>query len=129
MSTRDTETTEHTERASAVLASLGLRLGTGRTRPVSGHNGSILLPCRGADDRRFLLKFFIPPPDGRFYPLDGPPWWRFEDTAKDCPLPWMEKMPGQVCVPPEDPAPVPLPYSVALLGSALSLVAAWRVRR
>jgi aminoglycoside phosphotransferase (APT) family kinase protein len=37
-------------------------------RPVSGSSTSLLVPCEGVDRRRFLLKFFIPPAEGRFYP-------------------------------------------------------------
>ena len=61
---------EHQEAARRVLAELGLTEATARTRPVSGHHSSIPIPCEGVDGRAFLLKFFIPPADGKFYPPD-----------------------------------------------------------
>ena len=72
------QTTDTMEQAQAVLKMLGLTLGNKRVRPVSGHNTSILLPCRGADDRPFLLKYFITPGDVQFYPAGV----RIEDYAR-----------------------------------------------
>ena len=52
-----------------VLAELGLKESdTGRMRPRSGHRSSILLPADGVDGRAFLLKYFLPPGDGQYYP-------------------------------------------------------------
>jgi hypothetical protein len=47
-------------------------------RPVSGHHSSVLLPCRGRDGRCFLLKYFMPPAEGRYYP----PEVKIEDYAR-----------------------------------------------
>jgi aminoglycoside phosphotransferase (APT) family kinase protein len=60
----------HLAEAEAVLELLSLSPGEGRTRPLSGHAMALLLPCRGADGRQFLLKFFVPPADARRYPPD-----------------------------------------------------------
>ncbi len=71
MTTEDATNLLSTQTALArkVLGDLGLAEATSvRTRPVSGHSSSILLPCNGVDGRPFLLKFFIPPADGKFYP-------------------------------------------------------------
>ncbi len=68
MNSESQQITNYTEQATAVLDMLDLKLGTQRVRPVSGHNTSLLLPCRGTDGRPFLLKYFIPPAEGKFYP-------------------------------------------------------------
>jgi aminoglycoside phosphotransferase (APT) family kinase protein len=74
-----TRTTDHLERARGVLRQLSLREADDvRVRPVSGHNTSLLLPCRGADDSHFLLKFFVPPAEGKFYPAGV----RIDDYAR-----------------------------------------------
>ena len=55
--------------ALTVLDELGLRESSDvRVRPTSGHHSSILVPCDGTDARPFLLKYFIPPAEGKFYP-------------------------------------------------------------
>jgi Phosphotransferase enzyme family len=52
-----------------VVADLGLAESeTGGMRPTSGHHSSILLPCDGVDGRSFLLKYFLPPREGQYYP-------------------------------------------------------------
>lgn len=70
---------EHVAAARAVLDELGLTESPApRMRPVSGHSSSVLIPCDGVDGRPFLLKYFIPPTDGRFYP----PEIRLADYAR-----------------------------------------------
>lgn len=54
--------------ANALLESLNLRGIERPTRPVSGHSTSLLVPCVGDGDRPFLLKYFLPPEESRFYP-------------------------------------------------------------
>ena len=55
--------------AKEIVSELGLVESSGiRIRPVSGHNSSLLYPCEGSGGKRFLLKLFAPPTDGRFYP-------------------------------------------------------------
>jgi len=62
-----------------VLDELGLRESSdSRLRPTSGHHSSILVPCDGVDGRPFILKYFIPPEEGRFYPAGV----RIEDYAR-----------------------------------------------
>jgi aminoglycoside phosphotransferase len=52
-----------------VIDELGLKeADTGRLRPSSGHRSSILVPADGVDGRPFLLKYFIPPREGQYYP-------------------------------------------------------------
>lgn len=64
--------------ARAVLADLGLREADTRPPPRSEHNSSLLLPCEGAGGESYLLKFFIPPPEGHYYPAGV----RLEDYAR-----------------------------------------------
>jgi aminoglycoside phosphotransferase (APT) family kinase protein len=67
------------EQARRVLEDLGIEESrTPAPRPVSGHHSSVLLPCSGRDGRAFLLKYFVPPSDGKFYP----PEVRIEDYAR-----------------------------------------------
>jgi aminoglycoside phosphotransferase len=69
----------HRARASAVLAELGLNeVHLPDLRPVSGHSSSILVPCSGTSGEPFLLKYFIPPAEGIFYPPDV----RIDDYAR-----------------------------------------------
>ncbi len=49
-----------------------------RLRPSSGHNSSLLLPCVGPTGVEFVLKYFVPPADGRFYPAGV----KLEDYAR-----------------------------------------------
>ncbi|MCA8943599.1 MAG: aminoglycoside phosphotransferase family protein, partial [Planctomycetes bacterium] len=60
--------TTATTEAEAVLASLGLESDGRHLRPSSGHNSSLLLPCTGEGGREFLLKYFVPPTEGKYYP-------------------------------------------------------------
>ncbi len=78
--TPDTTSIEqHLEDARRVLGELGLRENPDvRLRPVSGHNTSLLVPCVGGEDREFVLKLFVPPADGVFYPAGV----RLEDYAR-----------------------------------------------
>ncbi len=65
--------------ARAVLAELSLtEIPHRRVRPVSGSSTSLLLACRGQGTREYLLKYFIPPAEGVFYPAGI----RFEDYAR-----------------------------------------------
>lgn len=65
--------------ARAILLELGLVENPEiRVRPVSGHNSSVLLPCIGPTGVEFVLKFFVPPADARYYP----PGVRIEDYAR-----------------------------------------------
>lgn len=65
--------------AQVVLGELGLRESQNvRVRPTSGHHSSILVPCDGVDGRPFLLKYFIPPREGQYYPSGV----RLEDYAR-----------------------------------------------
>lgn len=64
--------------ARGVLTELGLHEIPARVRPVSGHSSSVLVPCDGVDGRPFLLKFFVPPADARFYPAGV----RIEDYSR-----------------------------------------------
>lgn len=69
----------HLEEARDIAASLGLEEQDGiRLRPVSGHNSSLLLPCRGPTGKDFVLKLFVPPADSRFYPAEV----RVDDYAR-----------------------------------------------
>jgi aminoglycoside phosphotransferase (APT) family kinase protein len=62
-------TTEQMDRAQAILAELGIEESQlPCPRPESGHHSSILLPCKGLDGRDFLLKYFVAPEDGKWYP-------------------------------------------------------------
>ena len=47
-------------------------------RAISGHHSSVLVPCRGQDGQNYLLKYFVPPEEGKFYP----PEVRIEDYAR-----------------------------------------------
>ncbi len=71
---------ENLAKARAVLKSLDLKAKDSAEvlRPVSGHNSSILLPCEGADGQPYLLKYFVPPTESRFYP----PGVKVEDYAR-----------------------------------------------
>lgn len=65
--------------ARAVLAEFGLVENQAiRMRPGSGHNSSLLLPCVGPTGVEFVLKYFVPPADGRFYPAGV----KLEDYAR-----------------------------------------------
>ncbi len=67
------------DKAREVMDELGLvESSSACPRPTNEHNTSILLPCKGKEDREFLLKFFIPPIEGRYYP----PEVRLEDYAR-----------------------------------------------
>lgn len=75
---RDLEAT-YREAALEVLRSLHLEESADvRVRPTSGHHSSILLPCDGRDGQPYLLKFFIPPGEGQYYPSGV----RLEDYAR-----------------------------------------------
>lgn len=75
---RDHETRYRAE-ALKVLADLGLEETKDiRVRPCSGHHSSILVPCDGIDGRSFLLKYFIPPAEGQYYPAGV----RLDDYAR-----------------------------------------------
>lgn len=66
-------------RALEVLAELGLEESRSvRVRPTSGHHSSILVPADGVDGRPFLLKYFIPPAEGQYYPAGV----RIDDYAR-----------------------------------------------
>ncbi len=55
--------------AKRVLDELGIEEGPAPApRPISGHHSSVLLPCHSSDGQSFLLKYFVPPEEGRFYP-------------------------------------------------------------
>ncbi|MEM7203037.1 MAG: aminoglycoside phosphotransferase family protein [Planctomycetota bacterium] len=55
--------------AREVLGELGISEAQApRLRPVSGHSSSLLVPCTGVGGEPFLLKYFHPPAEGRFYP-------------------------------------------------------------
>lgn len=57
------------EQANQVLQELGITAADGPApRPISGHHSSVLLPCRGNDGRNYLLKYFVAPDEGKFYP-------------------------------------------------------------
>jgi aminoglycoside phosphotransferase (APT) family kinase protein len=65
--------------ARAVLSELGIEENPAvRMRPSSGHNSSLLLPCIGPTGVEFVLKYFVPPGDGRFYPAGV----KLEDYAR-----------------------------------------------
>lgn len=65
--------------ANRVLEELGIEArDEPAPRAISGHHSSVLIPCRGQDGRRFLLKYFVPPEEGKFYP----PEVRIEDYAR-----------------------------------------------
>jgi len=76
--------TEHYERlyrkqALDVLAELGLEESKDiRVRPTSGHHSSILVPCDGFNAQAFLLKMFLPPEEGQYYPAGV----RIDDYAR-----------------------------------------------
>ena len=79
MNPASNEPLAHLEEARAIAASLGLEEQDGiRLRPVSGHNSSLLLPCRGPTGKDFVLKLFVPPADSRFYPAEV----RVDDYAR-----------------------------------------------
>ncbi|PIE25453.1 MAG: hypothetical protein CSA62_01110 [Planctomycetota bacterium] len=72
-------TAELMDRAQTILSEIGIhesRLPC--PRPESGHHSSLLLPCRGLDGRDFLLKYFVPPEEGKWYP----PEVHIEDYAR-----------------------------------------------
>ncbi|GEM_PF-2142599 len=65
--------------ARSVLAELGVtETGEPSPRPLNQRSTSILLPCQGTEGQPFLLKYFIPPLEGRFYP----PEVNLEDYAR-----------------------------------------------
>jgi len=76
--TADDEWGAHRAAAAAVLRELGLHEASAGTGVVSGHKTSLPIPCTGADGRAYLLKFFVPPAEGRFYP----PEVRLDDYAR-----------------------------------------------
>lgn len=70
---------EQLAKAHDVIHELGLQVaGPVRPRAHAEHSSSILVPCQGVDDRPFLLKFFVPPPEGRYYPAGV----RIDDYAR-----------------------------------------------
>ncbi len=78
MATEPTNTS-YKEETREVLAELGLTKSEAAVaRPTSGHNSSMLIPCEGQDNRHFLLKYLIPPADGKYYPAGV----RCEDYAR-----------------------------------------------
>lgn len=65
--------------ARKLLAELNLtEVESPRIRPISGHSSSIPIPCNGPAGQPFLLKYFMPPADSRFYP----PEVRIDDYAR-----------------------------------------------
>jgi len=65
--------------ARAVLAELDLREAPERRpRPVSGHSSSLPIIAEGRGGGSYLLKWFVPPIEGRFYPAGA----RAEDYAR-----------------------------------------------
>lgn len=70
--------TTATQDAENLLASLNLESDGSHLRPVSGHNSSLMLPCKGHDGRDFVLKYFVPPIEGKFYPAGV----KIEDYAR-----------------------------------------------
>ncbi|HMQ22983.1 MAG TPA: aminoglycoside phosphotransferase family protein [Planctomycetota bacterium] len=65
--------------AHRILNELGIELrDEPAPRAVSGHHSSVLVPCHGVDGREYLLKYFVPPEEGKFYP----PEVRIEDYAR-----------------------------------------------
>ena len=75
------ETVEATarEQAQLLLKELGLTpVDAPGIRAVSEHSASVPIPCDGPNGEPFLLKFFIVPAEGRFYP----PEVRIEDYAR-----------------------------------------------
>ena len=116
MTTDATILAAHLTDARQVLAELGLEEpapddpSTPRLRPVSGHNTSLLLPCRSRDGKQFVLKFFVPPAEGRFYPpgvrlTDYPrrecAFYRFLDTVD--PKRRILPSPHAILIDPSDP--------------------------
>jgi aminoglycoside phosphotransferase (APT) family kinase protein len=70
---------EQLAQAHEILHDLGLEVaGDQRPRVHAEHSSSILVPCNGVDGRPFLLKFFVPPPEGRYYPAGV----RIDDYAR-----------------------------------------------
>lgn len=60
---------QHRIAARGVLRELGLtEAEEPRIRPFSGHRSSVLLLCNGINGQPFLLKFFVPPAEGKYYP-------------------------------------------------------------
>ncbi len=73
------ETLDLETQVRAVLEELGLSPSDAPPpRPFTEHSTSLLVPCTGVGGRRFLLKFFVPPIEGRFYP----PEVKLEDYAR-----------------------------------------------
>jgi len=71
--------TQYRAQAVQVLVDLGLEETEDvRVRPTSGHHSSILLPCNGVNGQTFLLKFFLPPEEGQYYPAGV----RIDDYAR-----------------------------------------------
>lgn len=68
----------HHRAACALLRELGLTADTDAPAPLSGHKSSLPIPCTGEDGRRYLLKYFIPPAESRFYPAEV----RIEDYGR-----------------------------------------------
>ncbi|MEZ5962334.1 MAG: phosphotransferase [Planctomycetota bacterium] len=66
------------EAATAVLRELGLQEVSGGPPVVSGHKTSLPIACTNDTGRTFLLKFFIAPAEGRFYPAEV----RIDDYAR-----------------------------------------------
>ncbi|MEZ5989105.1 MAG: aminoglycoside phosphotransferase family protein [Planctomycetota bacterium] len=72
-------TTDLFDQAKEVLADLGIEPSElPPPRPLHDRKSSLLLPCRSGDGREFLLKFFCPPQEGRYYP----PEVRIDDYAR-----------------------------------------------
>jgi hypothetical protein len=62
------ELARHLDAARRVLVELGLHEVEVAVRATSGHHSSIPIPCDSDEHRPFLLKFFVPPADAKFYP-------------------------------------------------------------
>ena len=78
---QDTQRAEPEQLANAhqVIGELGLEVvGEMRRRFGVEHSSSLLVPCNGVDGRPFLLKFFVPPPEGKYYPAGV----RIDDYAR-----------------------------------------------
>ena len=67
------------ENAAQILTSLGLKEAENiRVRPASGHHSSIVVACDSASQHQYLLKYFIPPEEGHYYPAGV----RLDDYAR-----------------------------------------------
>lgn len=65
----ESNSAEHRQAARAVLDDIGLtEVDLPQLRPDARNRTSIVLPCDGPGGQQFLLKYFVPPEEGRFYP-------------------------------------------------------------